>query len=841
MGKDKVSAWKPDHITVSIYFYSCATGLFIAGLISILGSRVSSIRIAILGFAILLSIGFYFLGRQSQKNTLLSILGNNQVREKIKPILPTITFILFLIGWIIIWTPLESFGGIYYYALGAYPFVIWMTCSSAAALILLLALRFGFNTQQLVKHLHSNRTSLLIASFAVSVFVILAWVASFRVVGVKPADEDFWYGAGIPTLAFQVLAALIIGIGLSFHINLLLFLFVWLVSAFFWAKEPVKPDFLVTQPVAPNFEMYPDYDARNYDIMSQFALIGQGINNHNFFDRVLYPAFITYLHKIAGQDYSSLMVLQAALFAVLPALLFLIGTTIYNRAGGLSLAILPMMRGLNQINIGNIIETAHQKHMLTEYPTAILLVLTALLLIKWIKNPDKNWPLAGIAGGIIGISTLLRPHTLVIIPIFVILAFLVYRQRTRIWLGMSTLFLLAAIFSVMPWIQFGGQNVSIFSLYFTRIEDVIRQRYPNLINPEGRQGKPVVKTSQGSLHQAIYNPQPLPEKSILAFTADNFLNNLVTAVEALPTSPFNLEARVVVKKTENFWIPYWDGKLTNWAKLFIPLNLLIIALGIGIAWQRARLAGLIPLIIMVSYFVINALGRTSGGRYLVPADWAILIYYILGLVGILELISSVYIPVTAPVENNPVTKTGFTPWWIGSLRVVLFSLSIGSVIPFAQQINPQSYQNQSPANQADMFVSLAGKSLGLTKDDIQGFMAKENAVILTGRSLYPRQFNKDEGLDASVYNFYHTMPFPRTLFTVIGPQGENVIILPRTEPAQIPNSTDVIVLGCQADGFVVAWAVVRMDDHSIFERMPANAKLDCPLPDPICDNIKSCH
>jgi hypothetical protein len=855
MGEDKVSGWKPDHSTVSTFLYLCAAGLVLAGLISFTSGRASPIRIVILSFAIILSGGLCFIAWQIKNKIGLLIQWDSLLGKKVQIILIALNFILLIIGWIVIWTPLESFGGYYYYILNAYPFVVWLTCSSAVALILLLSSHFGFNFQRFLKHLHDRQDALLIAAGLFLIFAILAWIASFRVVGVKPIDEDFWYGAGVPVLTFQVLAALITGIGVSlviekwvgdlskhaFQINLFLFLLIWLVFAVFWAKEPVKPDFLITQPVAPNFEMYPDYDARNYDVMSQFALIGQGINNHSFFDRVLYPAFITYLHTFGGQDYSSIMALQSALFAILPALLYLIGSSIYNRTSGLSLGILAGLRGINQINIGNIIETAHQKHMLTEYPTAILLVLTAFLLIKWIQNPTKNWTLAGIAGGIIGISTLLRPHTLVIIPIFIILAFLVYRKRTRIGFGVGTLFLLSALLVIMPWIQFGGQNISIFRLYFTRIEDVIRQRYPDLLTPEGRQSIPVSEIPQGSLHQALYNPELKPDKSILAFTADNFLNNLVTAVESLPTSMFNLEPREVVKKTENFWIPYWDGKLSNWAKLLIPFNLMVLALGLGAAWKRARLGGLIPLLIMVFYFVINALGRTSGGRYLVPADWVILIYYVLGLVAIFELISSVFVQTNKPVEKIPSLPMPITPWWKVSLLVLLISITIGSSIPIAQLINPQRYKNQPPAEQSALFASLSDKSLGLTPDEIQKFLSSENAVIFTGRSLYPRQFNKDEGLDVSVYNFYHSMPFPRTLFTVIGPLGEKVIILPRTEPAQIPNSTDVMVLGCQADGFVMAWAVARLDERSVYGRIPSSTELTCPLPDPICDNNKSCH
>ena len=128
------------------------------------------------------------------------------------------------------------------------------------------------------------------------------------------------------------------------------------------------------------------------------------------------------------------------------------------------------------------------------------------------------------------------------------------------------------------------------------------------------------------------------------------------------------------------------------------------------------------------------------------------------------------------------------------------------------------------------------------KKDIQNFLSGENAVILQGRSLYPRQFNKDDGLDVSIYNFYHSLHYPRTLFTVLGPLGENVVILPRTEPANIGNAVDVVVLGCRVDGYVQAWTVLATDDNSLYTRMPASSgPPTCPLAEPVCDNNKNCR
>jgi len=847
--------WKPTRVTASIYVFTCAVGMFAAGMASLAGSKASALRLGLLGLATVSSLGLCLLALWNLKSNRIADWWLRSTSGKNRNALITFTALIFVASWIVTWTPLERFGSAYYYVQGIYPFIVWLTCFSAAAILLLFA-QTGLDFKRIKEYFQDQRMVLIISTGALILFGLLAWLASTHVVGMRPDEEDFWYGAGVPILAFQVQLALLIGIGLVFlidkwitkisissrRIDIVLFILIWAVSAWMWAAEPVRSDFLVTAPVAPNFEMYPDYDARNYDIMSQFALIGRGLNNHSFFDRMLYPAFLVYLHNLAGQDYQHLMSIQAALFAVSPALVYLIGKKVHSRSAGLVLGILTALRGVNQIQVGNIIETAHQKYMLTEYPMTVMLILATALLVKWAWNPSKNWMSAGFAGSIIGLSTLLRPHSLALIPTVIALAILVYRQKTRLWIGVSGLVLAAALAGVLPWVQFSGNQTSLFDLYFIRISTIIKQRYPQLFQPSGMQLEPAAAASQGNLHLAQIRPTPAPEKSVQAFALDNFLNNLVTSAQILPGTPFYLEPRVVVKKTDNFWKPYWDGRMTPWARLLLPLNLLFVAVGLGAAWKRARLSGLIPLIVMLVYYAVNALGRTSGGRYLVPVDWVIVIYYVLGLVTIVEIVLAFFGRFSQQPENrNEAIDAKYPSWWAGALTVLVASVAFGSLLPLAQEINPQRYTVHSDAELAEQFVALGGKELGISSENVQKFLASPGATILQGRSLFPRQFDKDEGLDISIYSFYHPMAYPRTLFTLLGPKGENVIILPRIEPAKIPNSIDVMALGCDAGGYIQAWAVLQMDDQSVFERAPAGTPLTCPLPEPVCDNNNSCH
>lgn len=843
-------AWKPTRETFFHFALACAAGLLAAAAAILLGGKIGLLRLALTGLTLLLAASGAVLAFRNRSHPTLAAWWTRQTAQPcFLDSLLALSALLTLGSWWLAATPLENFGAWYYYWLAAQPLVFWLSGATTLGLVLLLAARFGWQAEQIQGWWREQRSLLLFSGAALGGLVLLALATRWRVVGMTPEIEDFWNGAGVPVLAWQVVLALLIGFGLpalfkrwknpskpGFWTELVIFGLVWLVAAGLWAREPVRPDFLISAPVAPNFEMYPDYDARNYDLMSQYALLGQNLNNGSFFDRMLYPALLVYLHAWFGQDYQTLMAWQAALYALFPACLYLLGKRLHSRGAGLSLAVLIALRGVNQIQVGNLIDTAHPKYMLTEFPTTVLLGLATFLLVRWAQNPEKDWHLAGLAGGIIGLSTLLRPHPLALLPLVIGLGLWIYRRRTRLWVGMSVLVTLAALASLLPWLQFSGNNRSVIELYGVRIRDVIRQRYPQFLEPTGQ-----APLAPAGAHLAQLAPQPVAEKSVAAFVLDNYLNNLVTAFQALPTTTALLEPRVIVKKTENFWKPYWDGHLTPTGWFFTLLNLLLVALGLGNAWKRAKLAGLIPLLVLLTYFGVNALGRTSGGRYLVPVDWVVVVYYVLGLAALIEWAATGLGLATQPqAAEAPVVKRNF-PGWAKSLGVVTLCATLGTSLPVAQKLYPPVYRPKpSDAALTQQLVSLAGSQLNLTEAQVASFLKDPQAFIALGRSLYPRQMAKDEGLDVSVYNFYHPLPYPRMLFTSLGAKGENVISLPSLTAAAIPNTAETLVIGCRVDGFIQAWAVALTQEKTVFQRA-VPAPLACPLPEPVCDNNKNCH
>jgi hypothetical protein len=275
---------------------------------------------------------------------------------------------------------------------------------------------------------------------------------------------------------------------------------------------------------------------------------------------------------------------------------------------------------------------------------------------------------------------------------------------------------------------------------------------------------------------------------------------------------------------------------------FLTLNLLLIAMGIGSGRRSARLSGLIPLGIFVVYNFSNAFARTSGGRYLVPMDWIVVFYFALGLFQI-----TLWGMALLGFENETVqTRADDQSWnWMPlkkSPLIVMCFLLLGASIPLSEQFFPRRYTPQT-SNQLIEAMEQKGylQKIGLGKSSLSSFSSQTPGFrIVNGRALNPRSFWINEGIPKNSYP-YMVMDFPRTAFTVIGSSGASFVILPRGEVPYFPDASDVIVLGCQTDSYIDAMAVVVISDETvIYNRQPASL-LQCPLPQPVCDENQVCQ
>jgi hypothetical protein len=759
------------------------------------------------------------------------------------------------LGWIGCFLPFYRAGILAVHWTRLRPGMAFTLFASAATLIIIFVKRSNFTVQD---SKISKTFKLSLVLFFVSIlFIGIMLYSGFGV----SAAEDYWYGAGVPILASQLIAAILSGIFFlqvekrtEFQrYDLIIFLLIYVVTAVLWAREPLQKSFLFIGPYAPNRVLYPFADAALFDTASQFALIGQNFLFYNvqFFERALYISFLVYLHSLVGQDYGQLMALQAAIFAVFPALVYLVGRSLNLRVIGFVAAIIAMLRGINSIAASNMIDMANPKMMLTDFPTAIGMVLIVLFTIEWLKGPQQKWHYAVWIGGIIGLTIMLRTNTLLLLIFIPLYAIFKFSPEWKKWLISSFLLILAVFAVTLPWElrnqSHGGQ---IYSSIFAKFQNVIQQRYTPPTDPDSllpqeqilslgsfKQLQALAELSEADLVQA-----ERPCDKVTCFVPNHFLHNILTSILILPTSPILDDLRHTVKESLPYWDPRWHGVFPIPSLLLFVLNIFFITLGISVACRQGKLVGLIPLAIFMFYDLSNGFARTSGGRYIVPIDWIVTIYFLMGVFQVITLFANSlnikWSLFNETVEPN-ISKQKFVANDLLKVVVILAILfGVGTLVPLAERLHANRFQNldiSKALKEHETQISNAGLDL----QEIHVFLQNPNAEISVGRALYPRYYIENEG----EVHFYPVvvMGFPRTTFTLIGPKGEQGIVLPGNKPRYFPQGVDTIVLGCKEQFYIDALAVIILDEKgAIYTRSPESS-LQCPLKQPVCDNNHHCH
>jgi hypothetical protein len=298
--------------------------------------------------------------------------------------------------------------------------------------------------------------------------------------------------------------------------------------------------------------------------------------------------------------------------------------------------------------------------------------------------------------------------------------------------------------------------------------------------------------------------------------------------------------RQTVLDNNPYWHQDWDGTFSLPSLLIFCVNFFLILLGISLSWKMFQLPGVTPLAVFMFYNLSNALARTSGGRYIVPTDWIITIYFLLGIFHIItRLANAVRIPWKIEAESAGRDGDHIQPARLAIPFAFAILFGLGALVPLSERLHPDRYQNfdiHAALHQNELAMSKAGLSM----NSVEAFLQEKDASIIVGRALYPRYYKQDRG----EFIFYYPtlkLPFPRTTFTVIGPGFDFGVILPGGVPAYFPHASDVIVIGCRQKEYVDALAVIVVGEQgSVYTRAP-ESKLTCPLQQPVCNNNSVCR
>ncbi len=522
-------------------------------------------------------------------------------------------------------------------------------------------------------------------------------------------------------------------------------------------------------------------------------------------------AFLSLLHALGGQSVRVVTSIQVIILALFPVVLYLLGNELHSRGAGVLIALLGIFKERNAIAAVLDIQVSHVKLLMTEVPTAFIISLVSLLMIRWVKQGSSSGGRLPIwVGGIVGAAVLLRPNAYVFLPLALIIPFLTKKSNWRKALLSASLVFISFMVIVIPWLATNRDQAGRTYLQ-VKLENVI-ERYDQS-QPGGTGQDQDVKGVPRAVQPDVIVISGVPfrfdrsgsndELSPVEIVPAHFFHNQITA---LFTLPMGLEFQSLSQTVKSpLWDKNWAGDLTSQNSIMLFINIILLGLGLANAWERWRLGGLIPALIEVLYFIANALARTSGSRYLVPVDWVVYFYYGLGLIRLGEWLLSLLQNHTQ-LDAKPAAAPnvgGSGHYWIIPM-ITLFVL--GLLMPLSRIVIPQRYPDINKGEAFKAFKSdVPSVNSSYTRKQFREFLDDPDSVVFQGRLLYPRYFLANEGLCTRCYILdaaSKERPFPRFTFIVLGPFSAGVVIemdkLPDNfQRLDLSNAPDVWVMGCR--------------------------------------------
>lgn len=682
------------------------------------------------------------------------------------------------------------------YASRLLPLLVWFGISSVE-----LALFIAWHRhQEIVNTLRVFRPLWKKAFFLFIAFIFIGiWIAVTKV-GVASDDRNLG-SPGIPLFEWQILLVLFVISLFAFlpRNNFILndkwiILGVYILTLVLWLAQPMNPGYSATPPRAPAFEIFPFSDPLIYAQSAQAALVGGGFLWPQVPARPFYIAFLTWLHLFGGQNYDNVIILQTLVFAIFPVILYLIGREFGGRPLGLGLSLIAILRDVNTNAVVSFANNyTYSKLFLSELPTALLLCLVTLLSIRWMRlNDQAIWrPL--LIGGLLGTAMLIRTQSAILfVPIVTLAFFVISRSNRKQWLLGSVFIALGIVLTFTPWLVRNYIATGGFVIDNPLSQTVtLARRWSGYTGEEILARLPEETDAQYSSRAANIAIDAFKENYAFIFqtAANHFVNNEITSLLVFPARDQILSISELVSPQHAFW----KTPLSKNQLLPFVFYLFLFSVGVATAWQQYRLAGMLPLIIHLTYNLWTSLFFSSGDRFIFPVDWGIYLYQLFGLIVLgaflLLFVSgarvNISIWVNGILDNSP-TVQGFDIHprnrFVPTLILVLF---LGAFLPITESIFPQKY----PLIAQGEIIKQIGQ------------MPESGEIAIYGRAIYPRYYGAGEGEPGTAKLGYGKSKEARLVFFVVGSESALVIFELKDVPDFFPHASDVFMIGTQKDKY----------------------------------------
>lgn len=708
------------------------------------------------------------------------------------------------------------------------PLVIWLLLVS----IQVLAGLIGWQIRKNRKAVNTAKSMFIPGGISLGLLLAAWGFIALTHLGIS-GGNSYWSKVGVPILWPQIFLALAVAFGVRYVLirffkdqskrillDLVLSILIGLNAVVLWNNQSYMPGVFNTQPRPPTNEIYPINDSLIFDLAAQKMLIGQKMMA-DAWDKPMYIAYLATLHWLAGSSFNSFYLLQIITYALIPVLGYFIGKSLHSRPLGFMFAIILILKEQNAIALTNYIHVSTSKLILSETLTSLGVLLFTLLLINWLKNPSKANPSLWLAGGVLGLTSLVRLNSIGILPVIILLIGLAVNFKWKPWITASVMISVFLIISATPWL---ARNFAMSSSPFAFINSktsgvIVNQRYNPIIeqNTQPKSGPGPSQSNRSRLDSYFTIGQGI---------VTNYLHNLIGITVMLPPS-FELY-KLLDEVRLPYWKTEWGGSLLPGAFWIIAGTLGIIALGIASAWKRWRVAGLAPLAVILGYNITTAISLTSGGRYLVPMDWCVLLYFSIGLFDVVVWLLSLF---GIQQNNEPIRFSATERVTLKNPSIFIAGLAflfVGALPIFWENLPAQRYPTSVNVDDfIEKFKFLPEISNPQTIESITSFSKDPAAKVLYGRALYPRFFGENKGDGASLDQdpLIGSAGFDRLSFFLAGGTTDSVIIIP-TSARISPNvvNADTWVIGCQRDKYIEAMIVVfRARDIRVYEQEPLKA------------------
>lgn len=636
----------------------------------------------------------------------------------------------------------------------------------------------------------------------------------------------FWNVPGIPLSTFQFISIfLFIFIVLIFFSNnkegtekslpkvlqILIPILVFGIAVFVWGSTPMLKHFFSLQPTQPNLQPYPYSDARAHDLGAISILKGDGVYFHGFTDKPMFMVFLALLHLIAGNDYVLLSWVQIFVLAIIPALLYFFGKKFHSPLFGIVIAAIVILQQRNAIVLSYNIASVNPKLLVSEELMFLGLVIVTYLLFSWMKKPEPKTIL--LLGGVLGALSLVRMNPVFILPAIVVILVLYFRKKPGLLIKQTLLFGIGFLLVFSPWL-FVGVDSAGKSWFFIKIQDVIINRYPfakETLQTNGVSNSPKVVSQSGIQNvsfvintgniqesQQFINQADLisngtleeADKSIVYIMANHFLHNISTSLLALPDS---IRVDNLSDLTQrDYWHEEikWNGSFPPVQYILILANLALLSCGLIEGWKKFHWAGFAPLIIFLAYDFSLSVALNSGSRYIVPINWIIFFYYILGLFFIIKKVLS-FLNIKSKSEFAKATdirEVEIINSKRSIIRVFVLLIFIAAIVPVANLVVPLLVKKNLQET-TQIVTSIVPRQTGnqLVYGDILYPYYENNGTTITFDFLSNQVVNpiliESEFLVDQQYVFESDLPAVLDFSTIDGNQQlESIYLIERNEP-----------------------------------------------------------